>query len=105
MTETTISKSAFDEQNNVLHERSECKNIDAADIAIIVNGAVRQKAPRNACVIEAKPIVAGDYVDPVDGEYKILRRNKIGSIENRESAEGIASLHAFFSGAGDMAEF
>ncbi len=79
--------------------------ISAADIALVVENAVKQKAPQNVVIIETKPLVARDYVDPVDEEYKTIRKNHIGTMEHRESAEGIASLHAFFLSAGDMAEF
>lgn len=78
--------------------------IPAADIALVVENAVKQKAPKNAIIIETKPLVTRDYIDPIDEEYKMMRKNHLGTIENRESAEGIASLHAFFLSAGDMPE-
>ena len=78
--------------------------IPAADIAMIVQTAVKEKAPQNAVIIETKPLVARDYVDPVDEQYKLERKNKLGGFEHRESVEGIQSLHAFFLSAGDMPE-
>lgn len=79
--------------------------IPAADIALVVETAVKQTAPKNAVIIKTKPLVDRDYVDPIDEEYKTIRKNHIGTVEHRESAEGIASLHAFFLSAGDMPEF
>ncbi len=78
--------------------------IQAADLAMVVQMAVKEKAPQNAIIIEAKPLVARDYVDPVDEQYKLERKNKIGTTEHRESVEGVKSLHAFFLSAGDMPE-
>ena len=78
--------------------------IPAADIAMIVQNAVKEKAPQNAIIIEAKPLVAREYIDPVDEQYKLEKKNKLGTIEHRESVEGVKSLHAFFLSAGDMPE-
>lgn len=97
-TNTTNDGTFFD-------ERSESEKSIAADIAMVVESAVTEKAPQNAVVIQPKPIIASEYVDPIDEQYKLARKNHIGGIENRESPEGIASLHAFFSLAGDMAEY
>ena len=76
----------------------------AADLAMIAQNAVKEKAPQNAVIIEAKPLVARDYIDPVDEQYKLEKKNKLGTIEHRESVEGVKSLHAFFLSAGDMPE-
>ncbi len=80
-------------------------SILAADIALVVQDAVKQKASNHMVIIETNPLVACDYVDPVDEQYKIDRKNRLGSFENRESDEGIASLHTLFSIAGDMPEY
>ncbi len=79
--------------------------IPAADIAMMVKNAVKEKAPENVVIVETKPLIARDYVDPVDEHYKLEKKNKLGGVEHRESTEGIASLHAFFRSAGDMPEY
>lgn len=97
MTEMTIGK------------EKEKTGIPAADIALVVEHAVEEKKssvslPRDVVIVPVKQIIAAAYVDPIEEEYKTMKRNIIGGLENRESAEGIASLHALFSFAGDMPE-
>ena len=104
MTETTISESASHEQNNVLHERSECKNIDAADIAIIVESAAKEKTPRLAPVIETKPLVAKEYVDPQEQEYIVNKQNLIGTGLDRNTDEGRSIIHQTIHIMGDLPE-
>src|SRR3989338_4604323 len=60
--------------------------IQAADIAIIVESAAKEKTPRLAPVIEVKPLVAKEYVDPQSQDYLVEKINpSCDSFDGRSS--------------------
>ncbi|MEK6920780.1 MAG: hypothetical protein AABX82_02765 [Nanoarchaeota archaeon] len=89
MTETTIEKAP----------------IPAADIAIIVESAVKEKTPRLAPLIEVKPLIAKEYVDPQNQEYIVEKQNRIGTGLDRNTDEGRSVIHRTIHLMGDQAEY
>jgi hypothetical protein len=72
------------------------ENIDteAADLSQLVksqpgNPQKKLKVPE----VEVPQLKAPQYEDPIEQTYHIDKKNRIGSIENRESEEGIATMH------------
>ena len=79
--------------------------IPAADIAIIVEGAVKGKTPRLAPVIGIKPMTAKEYVDPQGQDYLIERNNQLNMPLLRDTEEGMRSIHDVIHFMGDQAEY
>src|SRR3989338_876175 len=84
---------------------AEKTSIQAADIAIIVESAAKEKTPRLAPVIEVKPLVAKEYVDPQEQEYIIEKNNQLNMPMLRDTEEGIRSIHHVIHLMGDQAEY
>ena len=72
--------------------------VQAADLEETVENVVKEKnlegkQPKDAPVIKVKQIVEPKYIDPITEEYQIKRNNLVGTPLNRNSEEGIKSLH------------
>ena len=79
--------------------------IQAADIAIIVESAAKEKTPRLAPVIEVKPLVAKEYVDPQSQDYLVEKNNQLNMPMLRDTEEGRQSIHHVIHLMGDQAEY
>jgi len=78
--------------------------ISAADIALLIENAPREKTPRLAPVVETKPLVAKEYIDPQDHEYVVEKQNLIGTGLDRNTDEGRSVIHQTIHLMGDLPE-
>lgn len=78
--------------------------ISAADIAIIVESAAKEKTPKNAPVVDVKPLITKEYVDPQEQAYVIEKQNLIGTGLDRNTDEGRRVIHQTIHIMGDQAE-
>ena len=77
----------------------------AADLAQVVEKTVAEKQPVEAKIVETAQLKEAEYVDPLSEDYKIKRENISGAIKNRESKDGIKSIHDAFHIMGDQPEY
>ncbi len=94
----TLNESTF------FDERSESEKNIAADIALIVESAVKEKTPRLAPVVETKPLVAKEYVDSQGQDYVVEKQNLIGTGLDRNTDEGRSIIHQTIHLMGDLPE-
>ena len=77
----------------------------AADLALLVEKTVAEKQPVEAKIMQVPLIKEAAYIDPLSEDYKIKRENISGTIKNRESKDGIKSIHDAFHIMGDQPDW
>ena len=77
----------------------------AADLALLAEKTVAEKQPVEAKIVETAHLKEAEYVDPLSEDYKIKRENISGTIKNRESKDGIKSIHDAFHIMGDQPDW
>ncbi len=83
----------------------EATETKSADLGQVVQKVAAEKQPVEVNIVQTKMLQEAPYIDPISEEYKLKKENQTGTIKNRESKEGIKSLHDTFHCMGDHPEW
>lgn len=90
----------------MVEESNEKSQTTEADLSQMVQKTLVEKEKQvDVKIIETKMLQEVPYTDPIPEEYVVRKENLLGAIKNRESKEGIKTIHDMVHSMGGHPEW